>query len=235
MNTNQNEFLSAVLDDEAGEFERRRLLDGLCDDVELGQTLNRYSLVGEAMRSQQRTVVDSGSFLAGIQAQLEDEPVYDEVLVAAAVNDVVQGGKQNVNHSTDQDIGSGAVLAKQPWHRDNTARYAMAASVAVAALASVLLVQNTGSQVDISETMAKTEAPAALKSIAVVDAETTLGGNNATVAAAKPISGINSPLRRVASLDQQTADTLKQYVTLHMQYRSSNGIAPSIQAVSYAQ
>ncbi len=234
MKTKQNEFLSAVLDDEAGEFERRRLLSELCDDVELGQTLNRYSLVGEAMRSQQRTVVDSGSFLAGIQAQLEDEPVYDQVVVAAAENDVVQGGKQSVNHSADQVAG--AVATKQPWHRDNTARYAMAASVAVAALASVLLVQNTGLKSEVSDTMAKTEAPAALKSIAVVDAETTATGNgSAAVAAAKPISGRNSPIRRVASLDQQTADTLKQYVTLHMQYRSSNGIAPSIQAVSYAQ
>ncbi|CAA6808407.1 MAG: Unknown protein [uncultured Thiotrichaceae bacterium] len=238
MKTKQNEFLSAVLDDEAGEFERRRLLGELCDDAELGQTLNRYSLVGEAMRSQQRTVVDSGSFLAGIQAQLEDEPVYDQVVVAAAVNDVVQGGSQSVSHSDDQS--SGTVSAKQPWHRDNTARYAMAASVAVAALASVLLVQNTGSQPEIAETRAKaevkTESPAVLKSIAVVDAETTVASDSeAAVAAAKPISGRNGSIRRVTSPDQRTADTLKQYVTLHMQYRSSNGIAPSIQAVSYAQ
>ena len=109
----------------------------------------------------------------------------------------------------------------------------MAASVAVAALASVLLVQNTGSQAEVSETMAKTEVPA-VKSIVVADAEATAAGR-VKVATSKPVTSSNRMTLANTSLDQQTADTLKQYVTLHMQYRSSNGIAPSIQAVSYAQ
>lgn len=237
MKTNQNEFVSAILDDEAGAFERRRLLGELCDDAELGKTLNRYSLVGEAMRSQQKTIVDSGSFLAGIQAQLEDEPVYNDVLVPAATNDVVQGQQGQGAGQSGNDSGgqpSGTVSAKQPWYRDNTARYAMAASVAVAALAGVILVQNTGSSPDIPETMATTEVPV-VKSVAVADAETTAAGNNIMMVASKPVTGSNRMTLANANLGQQTADTLKQYVTLHMQYRSSNGIAPSIQAVSYAK
>ena len=51
MNTSKTEFLSALLDDEAGEFEQRRLLDELNKDAELGQTLSRYALMAEVMRA----------------------------------------------------------------------------------------------------------------------------------------------------------------------------------------
>ena len=51
MNTSKTEFLSALLDDEAGEFEQRRLLNELNKDAELGQTLSRYALMGEVMRA----------------------------------------------------------------------------------------------------------------------------------------------------------------------------------------
>jgi sigma-E factor negative regulatory protein RseA len=79
MNTSKTEFLSALLDDEAGEFEQRRLLDELKKDDALGQTLSRYALIGEAMRagnSGQRMGRGSASLLSRIQDELDDEPVY---------------------------------------------------------------------------------------------------------------------------------------------------------------
>ena len=51
MNTSKNEFLSSLLDDEAGDFEKRRLLDELTKDDELAQTFTRYALMGEVMRT----------------------------------------------------------------------------------------------------------------------------------------------------------------------------------------
>lgn len=79
MNTSKEEFLSAFLDDEAGEFERRRLLDELKKDEELGQTLSRYALIGEAMRAGKGQRMGSGaSLLSRIQAELEDEPAYEQ-------------------------------------------------------------------------------------------------------------------------------------------------------------
>jgi negative regulator of sigma E activity len=78
MNTSKEEFLSAFLDDEAGEFERRRLLDELKKDEELGQTLSRYVFMGEAMRAGKGQRMGSGtSLLSRIQAELEDEPAYE--------------------------------------------------------------------------------------------------------------------------------------------------------------
>ncbi|MEZ5535138.1 MAG: sigma-E factor negative regulatory protein [Thiolinea sp.] len=234
MKTNQNEYLSALLDDEAGNFEQRRLLDELCENTELGKTLSRYALVGEVMRSQQRTVVDSGGFLAGIQARLEDEPVYNEVVAeAAATSGTVVQGRLQSDFVMEKPL-------RQPWYRANTARYAMAASVAVAALAGILIAQNDSSRQDLTgtEALAKAGAPAVVNANTVPTPES-ISNEPAQIAAGTPVAPVINTNRRMALADAQlgreTADTLKQYVTLHMQYRSSNGIAPSIQAISYAK
>ena len=84
MNASQEEFLSALLDDEVGSFEQRRLLDELSKDAELGNTLSRYALIGEVMRSNAKPVIARKDFLAGIHVGLEDEPVYDEKVVDLA-------------------------------------------------------------------------------------------------------------------------------------------------------
>ncbi len=184
------------------------------------------------MRSRQQTVVvDGGDFLAGIRSRLEDEPVYDEVIVPAAVNDVVRGGLQDDKRGNDTNQVPAPV--KRPWYRDSTARYAVAAGVAVAVLAGVLLVQNTGLQPAGSEMLAKTELPVAVEPVVVTDNKSTTAGNVPVVGSRPVISSNRMTLANATS--RQASDTLKQYVTLHMQYRSSNGIAPSIQAVSYAK
>lgn len=78
MNVSKEELLSALLDDAAGDFERRRLLDELKKDDELGQTLSRYAFIGEAMRAGQGQRLSSGkSLLARIQAELDDEPAFE--------------------------------------------------------------------------------------------------------------------------------------------------------------
>lgn len=83
MNTSKTEFLSAFLDDEAGDFERRRLLDELKKDDALGQSLSRYALIGEAMRagSSGQRLGAGVSLLGRIHEELEAEPVYNEKIV----------------------------------------------------------------------------------------------------------------------------------------------------------
>jgi len=79
MNISKAEFLSALLDDEAGDFERRRMLDELKKDDGLAQTLGRYALMGDVMRAPQgQASTRGGSLLSRIQAELEAEPVYHE-------------------------------------------------------------------------------------------------------------------------------------------------------------
>ncbi len=217
MKIKQHEHLSALLDDEAGEFERRRLLDALCEDKELGMTLSRYALAGEVMRSRQQTGVADSHFLAGIQAQLADEPAYHDVVIPAAEQSAIHINDQRSAQqgSVPPEPKTGSQRGKQLWYSGTGLRYAMAASVAVAALAGVLVVVQNSSQ------------PQHGRATLAVTTDTT------------DSTSITNTHHRIASTTtdpgQQAADTLKQYVTLHMQYRTSNGVAPSIQAISYAQ
>lgn len=216
MKTSKHEFLSAFLDDEAGEFERRRLLDELNQDDELGQALGRYALVGEAMRSGKSPVIrNNRQFLAGIQGALEEEPEYTETVVQFA----------------------DAPAANDGTWRKNAARFGMAASVAVAAIAGVLLLQ-PGDQQSATTEMASAVNDSATESVtqpvSLSSSDTTL---QQTTTAGKPINIADSSRIRQGNkhLDWQTRDALKQYVTLHMQHRINNGIVPSIQAVSYSK
>lgn len=72
MNVTKHELLSALLDDEAGEFERRRLLSELQQDQELSSTWQRYALTGELLRNKKTPLVKR-DFLAGIHAAIDDE------------------------------------------------------------------------------------------------------------------------------------------------------------------
>lgn len=79
MNTIKEELLSAFLDDESGEFERRRLLDELKKDDEMGETLSRYAFIGETMRAGKGQAMGQGvSLLSRIQDELADEPAYTQ-------------------------------------------------------------------------------------------------------------------------------------------------------------
>ena len=81
MNASKEEYLSAVLDDAVDGVERASVLNALREDADLGNTLSRYALIGEVMRSSNKPVVAKADFLAGIHASLDDEPVYDEKVI----------------------------------------------------------------------------------------------------------------------------------------------------------
>ncbi len=82
----QTEYLSAFLDDEAGTFEQRRILDEIQKDNSLQQKVAHYSLVGEAMRNENSCVTVQANFLTAIHDQLEDEPAYTKVYAKKAAN-----------------------------------------------------------------------------------------------------------------------------------------------------
>ncbi len=224
MDTSKHEFLSALLDDEAGEFERRRLLNELSRDNEsgqaLGQTLNRYALVGEAMRAKQNLAIsDSSSFLAGIHAGLEDEPEYNETVVQFADNVKPDSVKR--------------------WRNNNVLRFGMAASVAIAAVVGVLWLQS-GNQPTSTESMAangndtvgSTIPSASVLQTAQSDNDGTVGNDSV-----RRINLVDSSRIRQGNqhMDRETRDALKQYVTLHMQHRANNSIITSIQASAYSK
>lgn len=72
MTTSKDEYLSALVDDELGAFEQRRLLDELTSDAETAARWGRYHLIGEALRGglPARTNKD---FVAHVRASIADQ------------------------------------------------------------------------------------------------------------------------------------------------------------------
>lgn len=214
MNAGKQEFVSALLDDEAGAFERRRMLDELRQDEALGQTFSRYALIGEVMRSNGRPAVARKDFLAGIQDGLDEEPAYtgnvvDWVSAAEATGKVAVPASQ-------------PVVAKPATAKPARFKYGMAAAVAIAALVGgVVLVQQPQTTAPLTTATAvapeKVQAPQAPVALQTAQAPAAL-----------------VPVRSSGQLDPQTRDVLKQYVAQHVKYASTTAIVPSVRAVSYS-
>ncbi|HPQ97486.1 MAG TPA: sigma-E factor negative regulatory protein, partial [Thiolinea sp.] len=120
MKTSQSEYLSALLDGEAGAFECRRLLDELCRNEGLGWELGRYALIGETLRVRRTLVLAKPDFLAGIQTAIETEPVYHDTVLESAVV---------------------AAEGPAPWHTRPLLRYGVAAGLVLALAAGVMLLE----------------------------------------------------------------------------------------------
>ncbi|MFV2089476.1 MAG: sigma-E factor negative regulatory protein [Pseudomonadales bacterium] len=71
MSEKLKESLSAVIDDEADEFELRRVLDEIGKDPELKQSWERYYLIGSAIRGE--GVADFGAMREKIWAEIQIE------------------------------------------------------------------------------------------------------------------------------------------------------------------
>jgi sigma-E factor negative regulatory protein RseA len=113
MTVTKNERLSALVDDEADDFECRRLLDELGRNPDDLTRWERYHLIGDAVRGGLRRSANAG-FAAGVMARIAHEPVPAPVIRTM-----------------------GQRLVKP------TAGLAMAASVAVAVLVGVVNVTGT--------------------------------------------------------------------------------------------
>ena len=209
MSTNKQEFLSALLDDEAGAFEQRRLLDELKKDDELAHAFTRYALIGEAMRanaSGQRSALGV-SLLSRIQDELEDEPAY--------TGETVVGQTQQASTTVTKVV----TKSVRQWRKVG---FALAAGIAALAVGGVLFLQpathNTSSMAandPVTTEVAPKPVPVNAANALVADAAT------------------EARIQQVGSIDPQTRDMLKQYVAQHVKYASTTVIAPSVRAVSY--
>ncbi|HDP89045.1 MAG TPA: anti-sigma 24 factor [Thioalkalivibrio sp.] len=72
MAVSKDEHLSALVDDEAGDFERRRLTDELINSEDDRGRWSRYHLIGDVMRGDVPAVIDTG-FAARVSAAIAEE------------------------------------------------------------------------------------------------------------------------------------------------------------------
>jgi len=209
------EHLSALLDNEAGSFEQRRVLDELGSNEDLRQKLSSYALIGEMMRTTEATATANSDFLAGIHSQIDAEDDYHQV----KLEDKQSASANDDNYSS--------------WLKP-VGGFALAASVAAVAFfgfqgfqqddpnaigAGMTTAENTATPVHADkglseEKMAKATVISASQSAPPID--TTVAVNDYQQA------------------DARTRMLLKRYVDSHMQYASSSALVPSVRVIAYA-
>ena len=214
--TSMPECLSALLDDEVGEFEQKRVLDELKSNDSLCDKLSTYALIGETMRSSdmEKPVLNLDSnFLAGIHAKLEEEEQYHDV----QLNQSVKNSQSTRSQSWLKPVGG----------------FALAASVAAIAILGVQNYQLSGvlDQNTIAVNSQKSKTMIAQK-------DQLTESEMAAATLATPIQDSNSKESMVATQEYTQADTqtrslLKRYVDSHMQYASTAAFVPSVRVIAY--
>ena len=204
------EHLSALLDDEAGSFEQRRVLDELKSNDDLYKNLSHFALIGETMRSRASVTVADSHFLAGIHAQIEAEPVYHEV----QLEDNKIYATKNATNSTANLVAKN----QKSWLRP-IGGFALAASVAAV---SVIGVQNYQQANQPTKTIVTTQAvnvikPAQVATTVIEDATSNKSVNN-----------------KYRQANAHARSFLKRYVDSHMEYASTSTFVPSVRTIAYA-
>jgi len=209
-----DEHLSALLDDAAGAFEKKRVLDELKINKNLSQKLSNYALIGETMRTgdAEKPVISLGSsFLDGIHEKLEHEDEFSNVVI----ND---GSTQqsSINNSSKNPFS---------WLRP-IGGFAVAASlgaVAFMGLQNIGVLNNPASQ---PGGIVDSSAPTAI----VQSTPTTDEITEAQVARVSTNSDIDD---QYIDADIQTRTMLKRYVDTHMQYATTSAFVPSVRVIAY--
>lgn len=234
------EIVSALLDDETGTFEQRRVLDELKaeDSVrdELHTKLSTYALIGETLRSGKPAAVVSSDFLSGIHDELESEPEYS-------------------SHTLENHLKSEKPNEKGSWLRP-VGGFAMAASVAALAVIGFQnyfgktdngFLDTSGTEVlaintqQNGSTLAKKSklTQAEMDSAVIVSADSLqtkmrVETKLKSPTLAMPESNSNSTDTTYQQADAKTRSLLKSYVDSHMQYASTTAFVPSIRVIAYS-
>lgn len=214
--TSMSEHLSALLDDEAGGFEQRRVLDELNTNNSLCDKLSTYALIGETMRSSYMGKpvlnLDSG-FLAGIHAKIEEEEQYHDIQLNLGVNNQAKGS--------------------QFWLKP-VGGFAIAASVAAIA---VLGLQNFQQSKIVDQSLIAVNSSKSKTMIAQKDQLTKSEMESATQVSATTLASNNNDAmatdQEYSQADRQTRSLLKRYVDSHMQYALTAAFVPSVRVIAY--
>jgi len=223
--TSMPEHLSALLDDEAGSFEQKRVLDELKSNDSLRDKLSSYALIGETMRSSDmdKPVLNLDSnFLAGIHAQIEEEEQYNDVQINQAV--------------------SSQSAPSQSWLKP-VGGFALAASVAAVAVLGFQNFQQSGllNQSTIAANSLKSQTMVAQKAqlsesemaSAIPVSAATLASNDSVASNSSGGNDSMAATQEYAQADTQTRSLLKRYVDSHMQYATTAAFVPSVRVIAY--
>ncbi|MGV6809662.1 MAG: sigma-E factor negative regulatory protein [bacterium] len=218
MEIKKNEHLSAVFDNEASDFENRRLFDEISKDEDMQSTWSRYDLIGECLRqpSTSTASLSSGSeFLASLHKRLEEET---EVMKPAA-ND------QAAAASIAATSGSHALASDHTViHLQDRVWFKPALGLAATATFAAVLFTNapslTGGQ------------PSPAAQIAANDQ--IIQEQEAAALAKAEAEAIAKAERekQIQLATERRQARLQQYLASHVEYGSRTTIAPTIRTVA---
>ena len=211
-----NEHLSALLDDEAGAFENRRVLDELSSDDTLSRKLSTYALIGETMRTgeAEKPVISVGnSFLDSIHEKIVDEDSFNQVVVASELE-------------SKSSLATNNPANDSSWLRP-IGGFALAASVGALAFMGLQNMGFLGQQSIQPDGIANSLAPTAIVQDEPVKPATE---ELATTALASTTTSNND---EYMDANAQTRSMLKRYVDSHMQYANTSTFVPSVRVIAY--
>lgn len=202
--TSLNEYLSAVLDDEAEAFEQEKVLETIRDDEGLRRKVLSYSLIGETLRAGSAPVrfADS-SFLSGVHDKILNEEAYNNVMLI---------------ETPEPEVTPVETMKSKAWLRP-VGGFAVAASVAAIAFVGF---QNYQSTDDV--TSAKTVIAAGNASLSTPDPA------HQEQIISDDIASIATSYRHA---DNKTRMLLKRYVDSHMKHASLSAFVPSVRTIAY--
>jgi len=211
-----NEHLSALLDDEAGSFEQRRVLDEIKIDEALSKKLGSYALIGETMRAgetQPNSIVLGSSFLESIHDKIDQEDQFDQIMIADnhVQSSADQSNKEsNASKSFLRPIGG----------------FAIAASVGALAFMGLQNMGILNTPATQQNNVVDSSGPTAIVDVSPVKNEST---NN--VSASEPIITVSND--QYIDADAQTRSMLKRYLDSHIQHASASSFVPSVRVIAY--
>lgn len=215
-----NEHLSALLDDETGAFEQRRVLDELKSDSDLSQKLSAYALIGETMRtgdSEKPLITVGTSFLDGIHEKIELEDDFNEVVLDTGTF---------ANTNSDQAVQTKTRAGSTSWLRP-VGGFAVAASVGALAFMGLQNMGLLSSPGAVPSGIVNSSSPTAI-------AQTIPNSEKVDIltTSTNPIASEKDD--QYADADAQARSLLKRYVDSHMQYAASTTFVPSVRVIAYA-
>ncbi|MCF6194590.1 MAG: sigma-E factor negative regulatory protein [Kangiellaceae bacterium] len=220
------EHLSTVLDDEAGPFEQRRVLDELTSSdnannnsrKELSEKLSHYALIGESMRSTNPTTVAGPNFLAGIHDKIAEEDQYHDVQLQDSV----------ANDEMSQELSKSSSMLRP------LGGFALAASFAAVAFMGVQNHQLGNQLAEKSATIVAFTEAAKIEKLAQMKNQTAVVKSVAELAPTESKNIITEDKKEYKLANAHARSFLKRYVDSHVQYASTSTFVPSVRVIAYA-
>jgi negative regulator of sigma E activity len=206
----QNEKLSALMDDFQATDDEQKALNELLADINQRNTMNRYHLIGDALRNEIPDQIKTG-FVADVMSQIALEPSLK-----------ASGIKKQANVAEAYSLWS--------WLFKPVAGLAVAAAVAVITISTFQSTKLTNSQSDqVANAAASSAKVERLAQIPVLQNNAQLVSTNAP--ARKLVNGMNWKIKRNEPAMQ---NKLNLYLINHNEYSNSmSGIIPQARVVGF--